>query len=175
MAGISTWSVSPCRSRYGHQRFQVHAAAQAMIADYSGVHPHRRELALGQVARVLQLVAAVNPRNDRGRRDPRITAAIAWANAHLGEPIGVADLARVAELSPSRFAHVFSDQMGESPRFWIERRRIALARDLLLMTADPVAGIAEQIGLADASYFARVFARHTGVTPSEWRRGSAQA
>lgn len=155
--------------RDGELADQIANAMATLVADGGGVHPSRRELALGQVHRVLVLASALNPRAPRGRRDQRLAAAMAWANQRLGDPIAIDDLAATAGLSPSRFAHLFREQIGEAPRTWLERRRVGLARELLIMTGEPIAHIARRVGIADPSYFARVFSRHTGMTPRAWR------
>ena len=38
------------------------------------------------------------------------------------------------------------------------------------MTQDSVQTIAEESGFEDASYFSRIFAKHVGLTPTEYRK-----
>ena len=60
------------------------------------------------------------------------TALAAWARARWHEPLGVADLAGVACLSPSQFAQRCRDEQGVSAMHWLRTLRLAHARELRL-------------------------------------------
>jgi AraC family transcriptional regulator len=49
-------------------------------------------------------------------------------------------------------------------------RRLELARKLLADPKNDVLEIAASVGYESSSHFARVFKRHLGVTPTEYRR-----
>jgi AraC-like DNA-binding protein len=49
------------------------------------------------------------------------------------------------------------------------------ARELLRATGMNLAQVAEALGYADASTFARAFRRLEGVSPSAWRTGAGQS
>jgi AraC-like DNA-binding protein len=53
---------------------------------------------------------------------------------------------------------------------YLETRRIAQARELLLMAVLSVAEVAARVGYANAFYFSRVFSRQTGISPSAFRK-----
>ena len=58
--------------------------------------------------------------------------------------------------------------MGVSPGKYITRVRIEYAK-LLLRAPDTTIGyVAEASGFANANYFAKVFRRETGLSPSEY-------
>ena len=59
---------------------------------------------------------------------------------------------------------------GRSPGTWIDIARIGRAKELLGGSQDSVIDIAASVGLEDQSYFSRFFRRHTGMTPSEYRK-----
>lgn len=108
------------------------------------------------------------------RTDERLVAVLEHIDAHLDRPLTVAGLARVAGLSPSRFAHLFREQLQASPMAYVERQRIALAKDLLRETARPVGAIARDVGFEDALYFSSRFRRIAGDSPSGYRRSSGR-
>jgi AraC-like DNA-binding protein len=60
------------------------------------------------------------------------TALAGWARAHWHEPLGVADLAGMACLSPSQFAQRCRDEQGVSAMQWLRMLRLAHARELRL-------------------------------------------
>lgn len=51
--------------------------------------------------------------------------------------------------------------------------RIERAVELLQQTDIPVREIAVRVGYTDANYFTKVFKRHLGVTPTEYRNHNA--
>ncbi|SDG87548.1 helix-turn-helix transcriptional regulator [Roseospirillum parvum] len=97
-----------------------------------------------------------------------------WIEAHLGDPIRLADLAGVANLSEFHFQRMFRLSRGLSPHAWIARRRIARAR-LLLGGDQPIAEIALACGFSSQSHLTRVFRQHTGRTPAGFRDEVAPA
>ena len=105
-----------------------------------------------------------------GLLDPRVLAATEEMAGRLAEPITVADLARRAGLSPSRFAHLFTAQVGISPMRYLERQRMRLAEQLLDLTPRTVGEIARTVGFEDPLYFSARFRAYAGMPPSGYRR-----
>lgn len=118
--------------------------------------------------------------DDLGRRDDRRHSgkltphrqlrALEVIDARLGAAIGVADLARACNLSPSRFAYSFKQTTGMSPHRWLTMRRIARAKELLGTADTTLAQVALAAGFADQSHFTHVFTAEVGIPPGEWRR-----
>ncbi len=103
--------------------------------------------------------------------DSRILGVLEYLDQHLAEPLTVSGLARVANLSTSRFAHLFSAQLGVSPSAYVERQRVSQARLLLEHTLRPVADIARSVGFSDPLYFSARFRQVVGVSPTRYRQG----
>lgn len=104
-----------------------------------------------------------------GRMDDRVLAVIEHVGRHLIDPLTIADLAAVANLSPSRLGHLFAEQVGSSPQQYVQARRIDLAKQLLDLTTRPVAEIAAEVGYPDPLYFSTRFRRQVGLSPSAYR------
>lgn len=131
-----------------------------------------RLFAMNALEQALLWCDSQNPR--AGLVDERLVRALEHLDRHLHEPLGVGDLARVAHLSPSRFAHLFAAQLGETPGAYLERQRMTVARQLLEQTDRAVADVAASVGYADALYFSTRFRRHFGDPPTTYRRGRAR-
>ena len=82
-------------------------------------------------ALLLEAWGAAAPAHTRSRRIDW-TALAAWARARWHEPLGVAELARVACLSPGQFAQRCRDEQGVSAMHWLRMLRLAHARELRL-------------------------------------------
>lgn len=97
--------------------------------------------------------------------------ALSYVREHLDEPLRIADVAAVTEMSPSHFSRVFRDELGETFVSYLNRIRCERAAELLRATALPVQEIAHRCGFSDHSYFTKVFRSRTGAPPSTARRG----
>ena len=104
------------------------------------------------------------PENNR-----RMSLVLAAIQGRLDEAWRVEDLAAVAQLSPSRFAHVFRRAVGMAPRQYLRQLRMERARELLQDTDCSVAAVMRSIGYRDPSRFSRDFRRRFGVGPREYR------
>lgn len=60
---------------------------------------------------------------------------------------------------------------GESPKSLIDKRLIGEIRVLLQRVDWSVQRVAEELCFPDQSYLCRYFKRHTGISPSEYRKG----
>ncbi|HEY0619540.1 MAG TPA: helix-turn-helix domain-containing protein [Kribbella sp.] len=102
--------------------------------------------------------------------DDRLLRAIELVDRDLTADLEVSRLARASNLSTSRFAHLFRTQLGVTPQQFVERRRLDAACRLLELTTRPVAAVAAQVGFTNPLYFSTRFRRHTGHTPTQYRR-----
>jgi AraC family transcriptional regulator len=94
----------------------------------------------------------------------------AYIDAHLGEPIPLATLARLARLSPSYFCRAFSQSFGVPPHRYHNDRRIERAKALLAVRSHSVTDIAMIVGYSETSSFTAAFRKAVGLTPSAYQR-----
>jgi AraC family transcriptional regulator of arabinose operon len=102
--------------------------------------------------------------------DDRLLRAIELIDRDLRAELDVSRLASASNLSTSRFAHLFRTQLGVTPQQFVERRRLDAACRLLELTTRPVAAVAAEVGFTNPLYFSTRFRRHTGRTPTQYRR-----
>ncbi len=101
--------------------------------------------------------------------DLAIRAAQHHIAAHPESDLRVAVLASVAALSPRHFARRFTEELGETPAAYVQRRRFELARNLLESTELSTEEIARRTGLGSAETFRRVMSANLGVSPQSYR------
>lgn len=92
-----------------------------------------------------------------------------YLREHLSERVSVADLADMAQLSPSHFAALFRRRFGIPVLRYQTELRMARARELLDTTTLPVAEVAREVGYGDPFYFSRQFSALHGTTPRQYR------
>lgn len=103
--------------------------------------------------------------------DDVISPVLAHIEAHLFEPLSLAELADIAGLSAFHFARLFTAFQGESPIAYVRRRRIAAAARRL--AGEPelrLVDLALDTGFESQEAFTRAFKRIFTVTPGEFRR-----
>ena len=86
----------------------------------------------------------------------------------------VDNLAQIAGQSRTMFAQMFRNAVGLTPIDYLNRRRMDLARKLLVETELRIDDIALQAGYRDASAFSRAFSREVGLPPAEYRRAARE-
>lgn len=104
--------------------------------------------------------------------DERIRRVVEACHEDLARPWRVADLAKLAGLSASRFAHRFQEVMGSSPVAFLEGLRMRAAAELLRCSGRRISAIAAEVGIADPAWFAQRFRRWCGRTPRAFRQAS---
>ncbi|MFZ0229753.1 MAG: AraC family transcriptional regulator [Mycobacterium sp.] len=92
-----------------------------------------------------------------------------FVDARYAEEISVEDLAAVAGLSRAHFSRMFTKTFGESPRAYLQSRRLERAAALLRYTDRPVAEICVMVGLQSIGSFTTSFARVFGKPPAAYR------
>jgi len=81
-------------------------------------------------------------------------------------------LADVARLSPYHFVRAFKQSFGLPPHRYLRRLRIERAKALLADPAMSVTQIGVDLGFSETSSFSTTFRKHTGLTPTAYRRGA---
>lgn len=103
------------------------------------------------------------------RSDAAIEAIRQTLDLNFQHPLSPADLARDSGLSRNYFAVRFQAIFGLTVQAYLLKRRIELARNLLLSSDLPVKQVAFECGIHDPHYFNKQFRRATGVSPTEYR------
>jgi len=87
----------------------------------------------------------------------------------FAERITLAELAGEVGVHPARLARGFRRRYRHTPGEYQRRLRVDHASRQLATTRRPYAAIAQAAGFADQPHFCRMFKRHTGLTPAEFR------
>lgn len=96
-----------------------------------------------------------------------ITRVIGWLRDNYAEPVRIADLARLAGMSPSAFHRRFRAITAMSPLQFQKRIRLQEARALLVARAGDVAGIGHLVGYDSPTQFSREYRRMFGAPPGQ--------
>lgn len=93
-----------------------------------------------------------------------------YIEEHLAENVPLSTLADLARLSPFHFSRAFKQSFGAPPHRYLISRRIEQAKTLLAGNDRSVTEIGIAVGFTETSSFTSAFRKHTGVTPTSYRR-----
>ena len=74
--------------------------------------------------------------------------------------------------NPAYISKLFKNETGYNFSDYVAKKRVEKSKELLRDPALKVYDVAERVGYADVSNFIRVFKKHTGSNPAEYRKNS---
>ncbi len=104
-----------------------------------------------------------------------LNATLLYLHANYKRPLRSADIERELSYNFDYLNQLFSRYLHISLFRLLENIRIEEAKHILKARSLPISEIAGEVGYSDEAYFSKVFKRKTGCTPSQFRRGEAQA
>jgi transcriptional regulator GlxA family with amidase domain len=102
--------------------------------------------------------------------DDSISSAQEWMHENFHKSFPLEAPAQRAGMSLRNFVRRFKQATGDSPLMYLQKLRIAAAKRLLESHHRNVQEISSAVGYQDVAFFRNLFQRHTGVSPSEYRR-----
>ncbi|MEC0247313.1 response regulator [Paenibacillus chitinolyticus] len=128
---------------------------------------------LGKWSRsVLNKLKEVSSSSVKDSRSQYVKKIQEYADKHLHEDVSLRALADHINLHPTHLSKIYKIETGEGISDYISRLRMERACHLLKATGKKVYEISMEIGYMDPAYFIKVFKRHFGVTPQEYRDGA---
>tara|TARA_R110001599_G_scaffold215038_1_gene413177 strand:+ start:20 stop:835 length:816 start_codon:yes stop_codon:yes gene_type:complete len=111
------------------------------------------------------VVREISQTAQREPSDPRVLAAVEFIRQRVNQPVTLAEVARAAHLSPSRFRHLFVEETGMPLRTYVLWRRLFHVW-VLLMQGETLSMAAHAAGFADSAHLSRTSRAMFGTPPS---------
>lgn len=99
----------------------------------------------------------------------KINEAVKYIRGNYSENITTKMLAGMVHMSEGHFCRIFKEVTGKTAKEYLNDIRISKAEMLLYETEMTVSEAAFCCGFSDANYFARIFKKYKGRTPSSVR------
>lgn len=144
-------------------------AYESLFAEFRKRKPNFTYSTSIRVQQIL-LSLASHAENEARPATKALDISIRYIHAHIRSPLSVKALSQMEFLSVSRYRQLFHEATGMSPTEYITALRIHRACDLITQGVLTIDRIAELSGYPDRLYFQRIFKKHTGLTPAEYRR-----
>ncbi|MDD2534770.1 MAG: response regulator [Eubacteriales bacterium] len=93
-----------------------------------------------------------------------------YMNEHFNEPITLEHIARELFLNPVYLGALIKNKTGTSFTNWLLSIRIEKAKELLKTTRFSIYEVAEMVGYSDSKHFSKLFLKHEGIKPIEYRK-----
>ncbi|MDR1280684.1 MAG: AraC family transcriptional regulator [Opitutaceae bacterium] len=119
---------------------------------------------------VIRCGAARAGRDGDRRMSTPMRELLSEIERRIEEPLTIRELAAGMGLSVPRFKARCRQELGIPPADYIQRRKIAVSKQLLADERATVTDVAYRLGFSSSQYFATVFRRHTGQPPGDWRK-----
>lgn len=88
---------------------------------------------------------------------------------HYKEDISLQDVAGSMNYSDAYFCKIFKQCFNKSFLVYLTKYRVDKAKTLLADMSTNIKDVSAEVGYRDSNYFARVFKRSEGITPTEYR------
>ena len=142
-----------------------------LLSSAIALFPRNRVRANAEVWAALHRVAGLT--EAAGRTHPAVAGAMAYVESHLGEALGVGDIAAAVGVSHNHLTRLFRAETGGTVVAYVRRRRMDRARHLLRESTLPIPAVAATVGVADLQAFNKMCRRELGMSPRAVRSGAA--
>jgi AraC-like DNA-binding protein len=107
--------------------------------------------------------------NETGELYQRLSPTLKYLREEHPDRISLNRMAKMANLSVSRFSTLFRTAMGVSPVHYQMKTRMARAKHVLLKTDRTISEIADELGYNDQFHFSKAFKKESGLSPKIYR------
>lgn len=150
-------SLAERKDQTGWLEERMHELMQLLLSVREGTH--KEALALSAVR--------VSTREELYRR---LVRAKDYISACFGQPLTLKEIAGVACLSPNHLLRSFRQAFRQTPHQFLNAKRLEHAQKMLAGSNLSVTDICFSVGFESLGSFSRMFRRHTGFSPNEYRR-----
>lgn len=126
------------------------------------------------MAFLLEVISCSRKQQKSTPISPAIQRVKEYVGDNLDQDISVEDMAEVSGLSTYWFKEKFKKETGLSPADYVSRRKVEEAKTYLTTSDESITDIAFMLGFSSSQYFATVFKKYTGITPTAYREKGNQ-
>lgn len=99
-----------------------------------------------------------------------VQKAITCIDADLTTDLSLSKLSSMQNISSAYLSNIFKKETGQTVTEYVTVKRIEMAKRLLSNTNLQIQTVAQHCGILDVHYFSKLFKKHTGLTPKDYRK-----
>lgn len=144
--------------------------APELLAEFREPHPAQRlETAFATAEKTAEIICAEAARRKESATDNVSRSLVEYVNTHIFDPeLSLKQLGDEFSVSTASVSRIFKKSAGENFYHYITQKRIARAKELLLIQGYCPAQIAEAVGYDSEYSFKRAFVRTVGMAPRDY-------
>lgn len=114
-------------------------------------------------------LVCISKRNENPASDI-LEPVLSYIDDNYMNVIELTDLCNMIKVTPQYLCRLFKSSLGLRPLEYITKKRIVMAKQLLVMNQGSVKDVAEAVGYVNSGYFCTVFKKYEGISPGEYRK-----
>lgn len=144
--------------------------APELLAEFREPHPAQRlETAFATAEKTAEIICAEAARRKESATDNVSRSLVEYVNTHIFDTeLSLKQLGDEFSVSTASVSRIFKKSAGENFYHYITQKRIARAKELLLIQGYCPAQIAEAVGYDSEYSFKRAFVRTVGMAPRDY-------
>lgn len=103
-------------------------------------------------------------------QNPHIQKTMRCVDEFINEPLSLSKISSIVGLSPEYLSSLFKKETGKTLTEYINDRKLALAKRIILESATPLSEIAQSLGYENYNYFSRLFKARYAVSPKTLKK-----
>jgi AraC-like DNA-binding protein/mannose-6-phosphate isomerase-like protein (cupin superfamily) len=143
-----------------------------LVTESSSSQMFSRELSEYTARMILIMILRIISVDDEEfvKKDESFVRAKAYIDQHYLKINSVESLCNDVYISKFHLTHLFKKNLGIPPLQYIIRKKIDMAKVLLIKSDMTIKNIAIRCGYENSDYFCRLFKKHEGMTALEYRQ-----
>lgn len=171
---IENLTVNGCGSIFivltAHKNFEyAQRAIQLHVADYI-LKPIDPDAICNVLKRIHPTLLAQEKRNSHAPSKSSFDDILSYINSHLSEAISLQLISDTFYINKNYICNLFQKNLHCTFSAYLTKKRIELAKNLLVTTNLPLQAISHETGFADEFYFGKVFKKHCNISPGLYRK-----
>ncbi len=99
-----------------------------------------------------------------------VNEALEYVEHHYTERLMISDIAERLHLNSSYFGNLFKKATGISFTGYLTGKKLEKSEELLKNMDYSISEVSDMVGYEDNLYFSKIFKKHKGISPSEYRK-----
>lgn len=115
-------------------------------------------------------ISSGQPQESQGLKKLQLLRFVNLVGENYKKGFTIPEYARLLHMSSRGLSELTHQLLNKTPSRMIQERIVLEAQRMLLYSALNVNQVGYRLGFDDASYFVKYFKKHTGISPSEFRK-----
>lgn len=122
------------------------------------------------IIRIIELSSSNYQSEQKLTHPEELDAVINYIDANYFYPISLNELAKISNLSNTQIIRLFNKWLNCTPIAYVIKKRISIAKELLINTTNSISNISYTVGFNSTSNFINKFKELESLSPKEFRQ-----